>query len=150
EGRKLFSTTEDVVTGPAHNDPYIPGYTYYNYDQYAIVTRNTAYLGVTARVEKRLIWGLTPYMKAGPGAYRFKFGGNFGDSTRWSPGLTGEAGITLGWPRGFTLSAGYSLLGFDYSAPHFDLGNYRSEPGLSGAGTITQDHGWRWMGGPSL
>ncbi len=138
EGRRLFSSYQVFVDNN--------GFSYY---QYTEIRRSVAYIAPVARLEKRLRFGLTPYAKLGPAAYRFHFDGDFGSSTKWSPGITSEAGITMGWPRGFTLSAGYSLLGFVQQTPSIDLTGLQRDY-THAAPIITQGHGWRWMGGPSF
>ena len=138
EGRRLFSSDESF-----HNDPL-------NSFPSSSVSRSVAYMGPVVRIEKRYPFGLTPFVKFGPAAYRFHFDGSFGSSTKWAPGMTSEAGLTLGWSRGFTLSVGYSLLGFVQETPDIDFSGVSQNFPWDNSGTITQAHGWRWVGGPSL
>jgi opacity protein-like surface antigen len=83
----------------------------------------TAYFAATHQWEKPIGNQLRPYVKVGPALYRFHASDNFTSTTngvttggqevtKWSAGLLTEAGITLGWSRGFVLSLGYGLNAF--------------------------------------
>ncbi len=136
EGRRLFR--DDVDVEPSG---YLVAEDSYSYWTFYTLTRSLGYIAPMVRLEKRFRYGITPYAKVGPAAYRFHYEGDPGSETKWEPGLTGEAGLTLGWPRGFTLSVGYNVLGF-------------TQPGYSGDvfGTPVSvpSMGWRWLGGPSF
>lgn len=146
EGRRLFSSYEDFQAGTAVPSPFGG----VSYPEFRTLTRSVAYIAPVVRLEKRARFGITPFIKLGPAAYRIHFSGDLGSATRWTPGLTGQTGFTLGWSRGFTLTLGYNLLGFFYRLPPFSFDGLHQDAYMSNSGTISKGEGWRWIGGPSF
>jgi hypothetical protein len=72
------------------------------------------YFAITHQWEKALGNQLHPYFKAGPAIYQFQATDyrTSQEEEKWSGGLLAEAGVTIGWSRGFVFTLGYGLNAF--------------------------------------
>jgi len=112
--------------------------------------RSIGYFSMHVRAEKPLANAITGFAKFGPGLYLFNFENNQKKESKLSVGLSGEAGLVLGLPRGFTFEFGYLLHLVFQATPSADFVSSIPVQDRPGAAEITQNRGLRLAGGPTV
>jgi hypothetical protein len=114
------------------------------------IKRSIAYFSTLVRVEHPLLSVLTFYGKGGPNLYLFKFSNGPQDETKVAFGVSLEAGLTVGFPRGFAFSFGYLLHGFGQTTPSEDFVKKLSPEDRAASSDVIQNRGLRLLGGPTV
>ncbi len=112
--------------------------------------RSIAYFSTLMRKEKPLAGPLAGFAKVGPNLFFFTFDNNQKRETRFSVGLSGEAGFAVGLPRGFNFEFGYVLYMVAQTTPSEDFVKNIPPQDRPGATEITQNRGFRFAGGPTV
>lgn len=114
------------------------------------IKSNINYYALYVRAEKPIFKQLRPFVLGGPAIYVYHFNVDPGESTtKIAPGFRAQAGLTLGWTRGLTLSLGYQLHLLAQRTPDVDLSGVRSSD-IGYYGNPTENHGLRALAGPTF